>query len=674
MYQSEALLEVSKDENTSLERLSNSFNPFSGDKDYLDTQIAILKSRSLAEMLAEAMNLKDSKEFVARTSALGQLTSRISSSGSRESPSDGGLMAAFRQEQLVNSILQRIKVKRHAKGSLIEIGLEATERVFAQQMLQRLIDLFLDQNLRKRRAGRLEAGKWLHQEIESSAQKLQNSARALVDFTNEHGMVSMEEGANHILNFFNKAAEGLVKAKEQRVEAEAFRRDDSGLPGALMPREAKPLDFSGLKEKLSGLESEYAQLSEVYSEHYPKLTMLRKQISFLRAKISDMEQRVVTEAVDTAKRQERSQEDAFEQAKKVAMDNNSLGIHYAILKKEQETNEEIHKLLLSKSKELDLNTRIIANNISVVDPPTLPVRPWRPKRRLIMGISGLLGLLAGVAMTLLMESLDNKPRKISEVERCLGIPTLGIIPDARKAGSRLGANGSTGNVDFIAHDSPRSVIADSIRNIKTSLVLSTIDAPLRSIVVSSAMPSEGKTFVAISIATTLASKEKKVVLVDTDLRRPRVGKAFDPHDRGPGLTSILTDWSLSLSKVIRRSRVPGLYYIPAGPIPPNPAALVESRRMQAFVAELKKHFDYVIFDTPPVTGFSEAVLLASGADAVILVIRAGTVPGEVLAEAAKRISLTGGQLIGAVLNMTNGDFVDYYGKGYSKYRKYYSSS
>lgn len=676
IYRAEALLEYGKDGSSSINNIGEGIAQSLGhsDNETFATQAGILKSRSLAEALLNKLNLENSPEFASNPGVV-QATIDKAVRWFDEivnGPSEP-VHPSQEKERLVKEIADRFKVKRENQSRLIRLTCDAKDPELAETMLKTYVDLYMEQNLAKRRMVNRDAGTWLKSELTNAEEKLVASMKNLVQFTNDHGIVSLDEGSNHVITFFNKAAEGLVKTKEQRVQLEAFQKE--GINDlTVLPAEAKPDDFRALKEKLSILESEHNNMREIYSDDYPKLVLHRKQIAFLKEKVAEHEKRLVASALETAKTQEMLQEEAFEKAKQEAMANNSLGVQSAVLKKEVETNGEIYKLLLQKSKELELNTQVIGNNINVVDRPIAPLRPVKPEKGLYLLIGSILGLAGGIMVAFALEQLDNSVHSTDDIERKLSLPTLGVVPDVQKLRRQHHLNGKRMGFEFLAHDAPKSPVSEAIKNIKTSIFLSLPARTIRTLVIASSGPREGKTFVSVSIASVLCSQEKKVLIIDTDLRRPRIGKVFGHSDKIPGLTTLLTRDDVKLQKVLHKAKVPGLYYMTSGPLPPNPVALLESERMDRLIDRLTEIFDMVILDTPPLVGFSDTRILAAKADAVILVIKEAYLPVEFIHQAKSMVMASGkATLLGAVLNMANGSS-SYYGAKYTRYYRYYDYS
>ncbi len=262
---------------------------------------------------------------------------------------------AVAHEGLTNAVMGRISAGRDKQSRLLIVGVEAYSPWFAQKMLDNLIAIYLEQNLNKRRRIQREASEWLKGELESAQDKVLKSLAALVHFTTKHGVVGVDESNNHVLAFFQTTADALVKSKQQRLQYESLQKEN-GVSDAAPISGVRAPDLDSLAGKLSMLESEYAQMTEIYSEGYPKLILLKKQIKFIKDRIETEQKKMVSSVVAVAKKQESLSQEAFEAARKKAMENKSLGVEFAVLKKEAETNEEIFKILLTKSKELQLST------------------------------------------------------------------------------------------------------------------------------------------------------------------------------------------------------------------------------------------------------------------------------------------------------------------------------
>ncbi len=674
VYRSVAIIEVGEEGKDSIKTLGEDLARGVVSKDSHETEAEIFKSRSLAEALVKRMKLDKSPQFAReqRSGPLGAIASWTVSLFRGDSRADSGpLSEDKRRAIIVDALIKRISVKQEGKTRLLKVGMEATDPAFAKEMLENQIEIYFDRNLRQRQRAVKDAGAWLKTELEEVEQKLIKSLTALINFTSEHGMVSLDDNSNHVITFFNKAAEQLVKSNEQLTQLEASTQNMGKGSLAILPSGVHPIDLSRLQEKLTLLESEYSEKVQIYSESYPRVQMLKKQIDLLREKIADLKKNLVTTAMDAAKQQESMDQKNFERAKKEAMNVNSLGVDYAVLKKEVETTEQVYKILLQKSKEVALNSQLIGNNLTLIDPPEKPRKPVKPRKLFIIIIGAFIGLTGGIAAAFFLDHMDDKVHTAEDVERELNLPSLGVVPDIGKLKMRLPAQATRGVYEFLPYDLPRSIISDAIGNITTSMMLLTSSPSARSFMFTSAVPGEGKSLLSVACAVALASEEKSVLVVDTDLRQPSLGAVFGDKENVPGLTTLVKKSDAKLGDVIRRSRVPGLYYLPAGPSPSNPVAFLRSYRMSRIVDYLKKKFHVVIFDTPPLVGFPDVLIIKDFTDAMILVTKRGLVPIGLLQHAGKLIENAQGKLLGVILNMADAR-ASHYGKyRYSNHYKYY---
>ncbi len=646
------------------------------------TEAEILMSRSIAGALVDEMNLAASPEF--RRSENGGLISSTIAAVTRylqpgRAASSAPLSKYEQREALIDAVLKRLSVSRQGDSRVLRLGMEAKDPEMAKLLLERYIHFYMERNRVERQRIVLEAAAWLKKEMVQSEKKLVESLAALTKFTNEHGMVSMDNEANHFLTFFNKASERLVRGKERVVQLEASLEGGQAAPVGALPSGMKPVDLHNLHEKLALLEARYAEMAEIYSEDYPRMGFLKRQIEVLREKIGESEKNAVSAALEAARKQSDLDKRDFEQAKKEALESNSLGVQFAVLKKEVETNEQIFKILLSKSKETDLHAQIIGNNVAVVDAPQVPLVPVRPRKALILFGGVVAGFMLAFLSVLLFEHLDDKVRSGEDIERGVDLPSLGAIPDARKLKLNPSPNGGRPAYELVPFDAPRSRLADAVNNITTSILLTASAANSRSLLITSAVPGEGKTFLTAAIGCSMSTADRKVLLVDLDLRKPSLSEVFGESNGAVGLSTLLTRNNVKISDVVRRSRVPGLYYLGAGAPASNPSAVLRSRRLIRLLDYFKGVFDFLIFDAPPIVGFPDAQIASDFCDTTILVCKEGYVPVQLLKHAKSLLAMSSSNILGVVLNMADlglshyGGYRYYDHYRYYKYDKYYNS-
>lgn len=633
-------------------------------KGYLSTQVEILKSRSLAEGLVDRMNLTNDPEFSSKGwSLIGTLSSWMSD---EKEVGDPALKETARKNAVAGSLMRRVNVKTVKTSNLLQISMDATSSQTAAKLLQNYIDLYLERNLEKRRMESQQAAVWLKEELERVEKKLRNAQVALLDFTIDKGIVDSKDGAlGQVLGMLNKKMEGAIKAQEARVKVQALEEQDSSQEaGVLLPKDVAHNEYIGkLKQELAMMESEYTQMRGLYAPNYPKLVMLKKKIQFLTERIDSSEKSLVNTALSSAKKEEKLLEGAYDSAKRETGRVRSLEAEYSALKKDVDTNAEFQAILLKEYKQMDIRARTISNDIKTVDAPSLPVSPSWPKKKLFLLVGCLMGLVLGVAAAFVADRVDSTVQSPREIDVDLSAKRLGVVPDATKLIGTSNQNSQGTRYEFLAYEFPRSPMSDAIRNIQTSIFLANPDRPIRCMAVSSSTPSEGKTLIAVSIASVLTSdKTRKVLLVDGDLRRPRVHRVFGLTDPGKGLTSIFNGAEVAESSLVNAyDAIPGLSYLTSGPVPDDPVSILQSDRTKQLFRNLRDSFDYVIIDCPPILGFADTSLISLHADGLVMVARQGRVGRSELREAMDIISSANGcPLLGVVMNGA-------YAPGASKY-------
>lgn len=655
-------------------------------KGYLSTQIEILKSRSMAESLVTRMNLLESPEFASKgwnlLGALGAVFSWITRSDDSD---DHAWQKTAKQNAVVSNVMRRVNVKPVKQSNLLQVSMDATNRRLAEELLQNYIDLYLERNLEKRRTESLQAATWLKEELVTVEKKLRDAQVALLDFAMSHAIVDSRDGGfAQVMGILNKKMEGAIKAQEARAKVQALEEQGSSEEaGVLMPKDISNEYIGKLKQELAMMESEYTQMRGLYSPSYPKLKMLKKKIQFLTDRIETMEKNLVSTALSSAKQEERLLEGSYDSAKREAGRIRSLEAEYSALRKDVDTHTEFQVILLKEFKQMDIRARTISNDIKLVDRPSLPNNPSWPKKKLFLLVGSLIGLVLGVAAAFVADQIDNTLQSPREIDTGLGAKRLGVVPDATKLLGSGQQDASAGTAyEFLAYEFPRSPMSDAIRNIQTSIFLANPEHPTKCLAVSSATPSEGKSLIAVSIATVLASdKTKRVVIVDADLRKPRLHRVFGRTEPGRGFTSIFNGKEPEYSRLLHAyAPVPGLFYLTSGPVPDDPVAILQSDRAKHVFAELRHSFDHVVVDCPPILGFADTSLISLNVDGLVMVARQGHVGRDELREAMQIISSTNGcPILGVVMNGAYAPGASRYGYRYhghyyysNRYNKYYS--
>jgi len=335
---------------------------------------------------------------------------------------------------------------------------------------------------------------------------------------------------------------------------------------------------------------------------------------------------------------------------------NKKAVQYGVLQRQAESSRHMYELLIKRFKETSLTEEMRTGNIRVIDRAETPNSPIKPKKKLNLLLSIIVGLALGTGLAFFLEYLDNTIKLPEEIKEYLNIPYLGPVPAFASDESHDGVSS-----DLVVQRFPKSMASESFRGIRTGILFSSADNAPQAILISSAGPSEGKTVCAANLAITMAQAGSSVILVDCDMRRPRLHKLFDTS-RDTGISSVLVG-SSELNDVVVKTGIANLDMSPSGPIPPNPSEILGSKKMEYLVEALRKKYTRIIIDSPPLTAVTDSALLSKTADGTILVIRAGETPRQVVQNGLSQLHGIGGShILGAVLNgvITGKDSYYYY--------------
>jgi capsular exopolysaccharide synthesis family protein len=486
--------------------------------------------------------------------------------------------------------------------------------------------------------------------------------------------------------------EEATRAQADRIQKESLYNqvrsgDFSSVPGILENRV-----YQDLSVKLADLNREHSDLSATFTPEYPRVKRLKGQIDELE-RLLDKERaafaRRVTDDYRAAANRERLLQQAVGQQTKEFNQIAERSIQYNILQREVQTNKQLYEGLLTRLKEAGVSAGLRASNVRVVDPAEVPKKPAKPRTLLNLTTALVVGLLLGVGIAFLQEYLDNTLKTPDDVQKYLRLPALGVIPAASTNGRKKLAYGYGYGYGYgtrrslpkpaaqpeekektklhpelitVERDAP---LSEAYRSLRTSVLLSTSGRPPRSMLVTSGQPGEGKTTTVVNLAIALAQLGSQVLVVDSDMRRPRVGSLLKLAPSSAGLSTYLTG-QFTADEVIATTQIPNLFAIPCGPVPPNPAELLYSEPMRNLLVESQKRFEYVLLDSPPVLHVSDSRILATQVEAVILVAHGGVTPRENVSRAKQSLLQVNANVIGIALNN-----VDFNAVGYDYYYRYY---
>lgn len=651
VYQATAKLLIERD--TPKLALFEDVIPTHGSDDYYQTQYRILQSRSLARRVIQALELPDHPDFAAQVSSRPLLQSLLQTAGTLLA----SLMAQLRQlvapeatatlgkatptvaaapappsdpeAELVSRFLNRLTVAPVPTTHLVNLSFEAHDPRLAAAVVDTLARHYIDLSLEMRFATVQDALDWLNKRVSETRGKVEEAELALQRYKAEHNIFSIDDRLPGVMQELSALNESLIAARTERIGLETFYEQLQHASGQAammewMPAVVDNVLIQSLKTAYVDLQKTHAQLAKKYGERHPRIVRVQSQLATVEAKIDAEVQKIVqaTKAkYEVARARERNLLANVEQLKREAQELNKKAIRYGVLKREADSNRRLYDLLLTRLKETSLNTELKSgDNIRIIDPAEVPQQPIniRPASGLLTG--GIVGLMLGIGLVLFVNYLDNTLKSPEDAERSLGFPVLGVI------GRFKSPRGDKNEVhaDLVTVRQPRSQVAEAFKTLRTNLLMSYTDTPRKVFLVTSPHPQDGKTTMAANLAVVLGQLEKRVVLVDADLRHPAMHDRFGLGEH-TGLSDLLLTESYSDGLEAYDSN---LTIVPAGTPPPNPSELLGSNRMQRFIEYARGHYDAVILDSPPLLAVSDALVLSALVDGVLLVVRAGSTTHE----------------------------------------------
>jgi len=631
------------------------------DRDFYQTQYELLKSRALAQRVASQLGLAEG-ETLERLSPASpwQALKRLFSGGGdmpmTEAESNQRDAAATR------FIMDGLTIEPVRNSRLVRVHFDSPDPEFSERASNAMAEAFIASNLERRFDSSSYAKTYLEDRLEELKLKLEDSERQLVEFAQQEQIVTSGEGSASLseqnLGSLNTS---LAEARRDRIRAEARWRQAQASKGTVLLGEVSENSIiKSLQERLATLQAEYQDKLRLYKPGYPLMVQLKGQIEEVERQIAS-EVENIKSAIQAeflaAQEQERLLGEQMAGLKTEVLDLQNRSIQYNIFKREVDTNRELYDGLLQRYKEIGVAGGVSSNNIAVVDRAQRGYK-YKPSlaRNMVLGL--LAGLMIGVLLALGFEYLDDTLKSPEDVEKQLGMSVLGVIPLLRAP-----------MTPARALEDPRSAFAEAYRSVRTALQFSTDSGVPRCLLVTSATPAEGKSTTALTLAKNFAQLGKRVLIIDGDLRNPSLHRTLGkPNDSG--LSNYLAGASKA-TEVIQATDVPGLMFMPTGPLPPNPAELLMGPKMLSLVSIASEKFDQVIIDGPPVMGLADAPILANLAHGTLLVVEAGETRIGVARNALKRLFAARAHVIGALLTKFSAKHAGYgYGYGYGGYNYY----
>jgi capsular exopolysaccharide synthesis family protein len=648
---------------------------------YLVNQIEEIKSRTLSEEVVDLLP--------------GEIRAVLL-------PRPNGLSEEARREALTKAVRRSIAAQPVRNSDVIVIKVQATKPMAAAGVANAVAEVVRKRNVEVKREKASSTRKFIEEQLPKVEGELRKDEEALSAFKAKNQVVSLSDEAKELLVRTTSVATEHAKAQAERRAAEqrlaSVREQMKTQRASVVPSITRTTSAwaDTLRRKLVSLEVEYTNLLvKGYGTEHPQMTKLTREIAQTKGQLAGEVLRVaegetlgdpMSRLADLSKEslgleidiQTDSTREASLRTVLDSYDRQMEGLPnkellLLRLTRSQQVNDNIYRLLLERFEEARITEAGQIGNVRVIDTAKEPRSPIKPRRFQNLLLALIVGLTLGGGLAFFTESLDRSIKNPEEAEALLGLPVIGLIPSIGDLDGKF--KGARDEIELISsrlvtHFVPRSPVAEAYRTVRTNLSFSRPDNPPRTILVTSAVPQEGKTTTTANLAITLAQMGGKTLIVDSDLRRPAIRKVFNLEAK-EGLTDYLIGKGV-LDALIRTTDIPNLYILPAGQIPPNPSEVLGSQRMKELVAELSRRFEMVFFDSPPVVAVTDAAVLSRNTDGVVLVVQSGATDREAVARAKTLLGNVQANLLGLVLN--NIRIESTYGSYHYRYYYHYYDS
>ena len=663
IYRATAVLQIDR-ESVQILQVEGVGNAEAAAPDFLTTQYELLQSRSLAERVANELNIDAAT--VARLDATGwwqRATSALRPQSSDGAEPGGETEAEADQlanlGQAVGIVRQGLTVEPVRNSRLVRVHFDSTLPAFSAQVVNAVADGFIAHAIERKFDASSYASRYLEEQLALAKGRLEESERALVDFASRENIVaSGESGQSLESQNLGALNEALAAAQSERIRAQAAWNQVSG-GGALPAGAISNSILNTLQQQRATLNAQYQQQLQTYKPDYPSMQALQGQIEEVDRQIEQERASVrasIRAEYDAAQSRENMLVAQLNTLRTRTLDVDNRSIDYNILRREADTNRQLYDSLLQRYKEVGVaaGAGVGTNNISIVDRAMVPTSRYKPSLPLNLAIGLMLGLMLGVLVAFVLEFLDDTIKTPEDLEQHLRLALLGVVPNLRK-----------GTVAEALAD-PRSAFSESYRSVRTALQFSTDRGVPKVLLVTSPSAAEGKSTTALTLARNFAQLGKRVLLVEADLRNPSLHRVTGMRAE-QGLSSLLAG-AASISQVIRDTDDERLQVILAGPLPPNPAELLSGSRLLSMLTIAAEKYDQVIIDGPPVLGIADAPILSNVVSGTLLVVYSGKTRIKTAQSAIKRLAAARAHLIGGLLTHYDAKVAGY---GYD-YESYYA--
>jgi capsular exopolysaccharide synthesis family protein len=648
-------------------------------QEFFQTQVELLQNNALALRVMERLDLASQPVIkkllfsdqqpgpVARIKSLlqGAVNYLVAAlrSDHQADPSSAPVMdeASLKERALLRFLSDNLEVSPKRNTMIIELGFTSPDRHLSQQLVNTFTSEFVHWNMEQKLEASRLAREFLMKQIDRAKINLEKAEEDLNRFAKQAGIVSLDSKLNSVYRQLEELNTALAEAESDLI-AKASVYQQAKIDGpALLPQVIASEVITDLKTRYAQLRSEYDDMTSTFQEDYPSVKALRKKMDSIAERIESEEERIflaVANEYHAVSKKVATLRSRVEQQKQRVIDLNERATQYKIMAREVETNKGIYQSLLQRTKEIESIIGVSSSNIHIVDAAMLPLKPYKPNVKLNLLLALVVGLTGGIGLAFFLEYFADSITNPDEISDRFHIPILGVAPLAKSNGYPV--------EQVYAHD-PQAPLSEAVRSVRVSLQLSSAASSDKSFLLTSTRPSEGKTTMAANLAMAFAGAGEKVVLVDADMRKPKLHRFFgaESDPPSPGLSRFLSGVG---SRGLLCRNGGRLCFIPAGPLPPNPADLLASGRFSDLMQALSRRFDRVIIDGPPLMGFADSLILSREVGGVVLVVSMEDTTRDAIRHFKKGMLNAQGKILGCIINKVNLNKRF----GYQSYYKYYS--
>jgi succinoglycan biosynthesis transport protein ExoP len=619
----------------------------------IQTQIKILQSHTLIERALNKTGLSPLAESGRQSAASSAFLKMIHLPAAEEN-----------HDSLVEKVAKNLKVTPVSQTRIVEVSYEASNPALAARFANAITSEFMAQNLEARWQLNRKTSEWLVGQLDGVRGKLQHSEDALQAYARQKGLIYTGDKQVISEEKLRELQTELSRAQADRVEKQSRFEIARGASLETVPEILNDPNLRSMESNLTDLRKQEAEMEVTFKPDYAKTKRLQAEIDSLESIIAG-KRTVIVSRLDNELHESRRREQllgsAYAAQTRLVTDDSEKSIQYDMLKHEVDTNRQIYQVMLQRVDEYSIASALKATNVRVIDPAKAPLHPYTPNLPMNAGAGLALGLMLGVAGIVFRSKADGTVQEPGDAGMLLGIPELGVIPAAEPALTRASRVLSLFSKEpenrslqaAFPNHSPQ--VADSFRAVLASILFAGARQRQRVLVITSASPGEGKTTTASNLAAALANMGRRVLLIDGDIRSPRMHGIFG-LENSAGLTNTLKQIAVSgvfTDTFIQRTATPNLHVLTSGPAIQAGADLLFSRAMPALIAHYRDEYDTVLIDTPPMLVMPDARVLGRLADAVVLIARAGRTPRNAIQAAYRRFVEDGTPVLGVVLNGWN---------------------